>query len=132
MHFVGSVNFSIHKLTTLVVMKITNQTILKNLKKTPIIRFKIRKFNVLITKIKLNKYKYNKQTKNNCIKFYDKSCNYKFYFILSKQFKNWWCIFLLETRQSTSKHMAPETPVPLAVYNITDQGTTSKSRLSKF
>eukprot|EP00105_Crassostrea_gigas_P046499 XP_019930647.1 PREDICTED: platelet endothelial aggregation receptor 1-like [Crassostrea gigas] len=37
-----------------------------------------------------------------------------------------------ETRQSTSKHMASETPVPLAVYNITDQGSTSKSRLFKF
>lgn len=51
---------------------------------------------------------------------------------LSKQFKNWHCIFLLEARQSTIKHMAPETPVPLAVYNITDQGTTNKSRLLKF
>lgn len=37
--------------------------------------------------------------------------------------------FYLETRQSTSKHTASESPVPLAVYNITGQGITSKSEL---
>lgn len=40
--------------------------------------------------------------------------------------------FYLETRQSTSKHTASESPVPLAVYNITGQGITSKSELYKF
>lgn len=28
--------------------------------------------------------------------------------------------------------MAPESPIPLAVHNITDQGITSKSELFKF
>lgn len=36
-----------------------------------------------------------------------------------------------ETRQSTSKHTASKSPVPLAVCNITDQRITSKSELYK-